>query len=72
MRKVLVDVRYISPVDNRPHDHMLTMGNSEALRNRVNGDADIIGTVGPIMASIRKADTIHYDRWHFSRPNKSR
>lgn len=70
MRKVLVDVRYISPVDNRPHDHIFTMGNSEALRNRVSGDANIAGTIGPVMASIRKADTMHYDKWRFSRPVK--
>jgi hypothetical protein len=71
VRKVLVDVRYTSPVDNRSHDHIITMGHSEALRNRVSGDANIAGTVGPVMASIRKADIIHYDKWRFSRPDKS-
>ena len=71
MRKVLVDVRYTSPVDNRPHDHVFTMGNSEALRNGVSSEAAIAGAVGPVMASIRKADTIHYDKWIFSQPGKS-
>jgi len=71
VRKVVVHVRYTSPVDNRMHDKEFTMGVSEASLNRFVGKTDIVGAVGPVMASFSRADDIHYDKWTFSQPGKS-
>jgi len=72
VRKVMVDVRYTSPADNRVHDKVFTMGESEASLNHFVGKTDMVGAAGPVMASLSRAGDIHYDKWRFSQSNKSR
>ena len=66
-RKVVVDLRYVSPADGLVHDRKLTMGNSEASRNSIAGNADLVGATGLVMANLRDANAVHYDTWHFVR-----